>query len=344
MTTYRLTPTTSSALKRFASCLSVQAKRNKGLTLVVGETGTGKTEMITHFAQQTKRVLLGTRGAEWSFSDANAMRAFEVWLTKAVTTPGAVVLLDEVFYLHPEGLSILRHFGDRRVVPTREGRWTKIAEGALVVLAGNPRTEGPLKAYGTNILGLTSGQSMVMPNPALRRGDLVARDEYWSDSKLLESQKSDPSLLEWVCDEALIVKDFFPPYDRMTDGDFAELWETHLNRGLTLRTPSVRSPEARDPNSVKSGPATASERDLRLILDVLCILNKWRRNLENKTPSPSFWPGYRDSIALVTRLAKLKDVRNAFNHVYVASGAEQVSKIMELVRLQLTTSDEATSE
>jgi hypothetical protein len=94
----------------------------KGLTLMLGEAGTGKNEAVEYFAAKTKRPFFWFpcgRGMEamdlvthYEFDTKEGTKRFMTDLARGITIPGAVVLIDEVNALKPEVQAVLHGLGD----------------------------------------------------------------------------------------------------------------------------------------------------------------------------------------------------------------------------------------
>ena len=190
-------PSFEYSLSELSRCLGTQLENKKGISLMIGEAGTGKNEAVEYLAAKTNRPYYwfpcgrGMEGMDlvqhYEFDSKEGTKRFLTDLAEGIQTPGSVVMIDEINALKPEVQAILHGLGDSNRSLNYDGVRIPVAEGVVIVIAGNPATYGAAGDIGEALLSRTSGQSMIMDYPALKKGELMQRKEKWSDSLILQT-------------------------------------------------------------------------------------------------------------------------------------------------------------
>ncbi len=339
------TPSFAHGLKQLAECLTIQLNAKdeninnddfeesdnwvesfenaKGITLMIGEAGTGKNEAVEYFAAKTKRPFFWFpcgRGMEaidlvthYEFDTKEGTKRFLTELANGIATPGAIVMIDEVNALKPEVQAILHGLGDSNRSLNYDGVRIPVAEGTLIVIAGNPATYGSAGNLGQALLSRTRGQSMVMEYSALTKGDLAKRENGWSDAILEQKKQEDNKLQGYACDEILALFPVFNEFSGLDDKEFELLWECEINEkteGTKIQElenhPKLK--ELRDGDVGKHIHKTLV--DLR---DILRISDAWRKAYEKRSGGFDLLSvGIRDTIAIAKVYKNERDVRKAY--------------------------------
>ncbi|MDD5040864.1 MAG: AAA family ATPase [Candidatus Peribacteraceae bacterium] len=321
-------PTFQDALATFVDCAEYQLHEQgkpKGMTLVLGEAGVGKNEMLEYFAARTHRPYFWFpcgRGMEatelvshYEFDSKEGTIRFLTALAEGVQTPGALVYIDEINALKPEVQAALHGLGDSNRTLTFDGIRIPVAEGVIIVIGGNPATLGSAGDLGEALLNRTRGQSMVINYPALHKGTLRQRKDGWTDAELQQKEAEDNTLRDTACDEVLVLYPIFNEFSGLSDEEFSLLWDTIINEQTQgNRMAAVeRNPKLKQLLEGAGGDHIRKVLvDLRTILEVT---DEWRRRYEQRG---EFRVGMslRDSIAVTQRYAKFRDVRKAFLSIF----------------------------
>jgi len=316
-------PSFEYSLSELSRCFNTQLNNKKGMTLMVGEAGTGKNEAVEYFAAKTNRpafVFPCGRGMEsidlvthYEFDSREGTKRFMTDLAEGIQVPGAVVMIDEVNALKPEVQAMLHGLGDSRRSLKYDGVNIPVAEGVALVIAGNPATYGAAGDIGQALLDRTLGQSMVMDYPALRKGELMQRKEKWSDPVLEQKEQENNELRDYACDEALILYPTLKEFKNLDDKDFTLFWNVIINE----TTQGDKITEARENMDIKDllGRDTLDETRKTLIdlRDILRVADGWRKYYEKKQGGfDMIGVSMRGTIAIAESYAKERDVRKAY--------------------------------
>jgi len=316
-------PSFSSSLSNMANILQTQLETNKGMGLILGEPGTGKNEAIERMAAATNRPYFWFpcgRGMEavdlvqhYEFDSKEGTKRFMTDLAKGLQTPGAIVYIDEVNALKKEVQAILHGIGDSNRSLNYDGVQIPLAEGVVVIIGGNPATLGSAGDLGEALLNRTRGQSMVMEYPALKKGDLLQRQEKWSDVVLEQKEKEDNTLRDFACDEVRILYPQLDEFSGLDDREFEILWDVVINES-TQGTRIAELEENSKLSQLLSGDsANKTRKALTDLRDILEIADKWRQSYEKRSGSfELIGVSMRDTIAIVNAYKQERDVRKAY--------------------------------
>lgn len=309
-------PTFDETMNKLSLGLEDQAKKNLGLTLLIGEAGTGKNIAVESFAYHTNRPFFWfpcARGMEagemlyrYEFDTREGTKKFFTDLTKGLQTPGAVILIDEVNALKPQVQAILHGLGDGNRAITYDGHTINAAEGVLIVLASNPATYGSAGNLSEALLSRT--HVIPVDYPKLHKGELK-HDDYENNYNSNVQQNNE--LGEIAADEILTLYDILPELKGLTPTDFELLWDTVLNHPYNVIDISAK-PELYQLFQQKT------IKDIILDLkDILVVANEWRDRYTRKHGGfDTVGFSIRDSIKVVTRYAEIRDVRQVFLEIY----------------------------
>jgi hypothetical protein len=309
-------PTFDKTMNKLSLSLKEQAKKNQGLTLLIGEAGTGKNIAVESFAYHTNRPFFWfpcARGMEagemlyrYEFDTSEGTKKFFTDLTKGLQTPGAVILIDEVNALKPPVQAILHGLGDGNRAITYDGHTIKVAEGVLIVLASNPATYGSAGDLGQALLSRTD--TIPVDYPKLRKGELE-HDDY--ENNFTARVQRDNKLDEIAADEILTLYDILPEFKGLTPTDFELLWDTVLNHPHEVDDISGK-PELYNLFQQQSIKDIISD-----LKDILVVANEWRDKYTRKKGGfETVGFSIRDSIKVVSRYAEKRDVRQIFLAIY----------------------------
>jgi hypothetical protein len=309
-------PTFDKTMNKLSLSLKEQAKKNQGLTLLIGEAGTGKNIAVESFAYHTNRPFFWfpcARGMEagemlyrYEFDTSEGTKKFFTDLTKGLQTPGAVILIDEVNALKPPVQAILHGLGDGNRAITYDGHTIKVAEGVLIVLASNPATYGSAGDLGQALLSRTD--TIPVDYPKLRKGELE-HDDY--ENNFTARVQRDNKLDEIAADEILTIYDILPEFKGLTPTDFELLWDTVLNHPHEVDDISGK-PELYNLFQQQSIKDIISD-----LKDILVVANEWRDKYTRKKGGfETVGFSIRDSIKVVSRYAEKRDVRQIFLAIY----------------------------
>lgn len=310
-------------MKNLIECLASQHIQRKGMTLMLGEAGTGKNVAVEHFAANTNRPFHWFpcgRGMEaidlvahYEFTTEEGTKRFLTDLVRGIQTPGAVVMIDEVNSLKPEVQAMLHGLGDGSRTMKYDGINIPVAEDVLIVIAGNPATYGSAGNLGEALLSRTRGQSMVMEYPALTKGELVARKEKWSREFLEQREQEDNTLKDYACDEAMVLYSELNEFSGLSEEEFALLWDVTVNE--ISQGAKITELEKDDKLKKLVGGLVGEhvKKTLIDIRDMLRIADKWRKKFERKEGGFDIvGVSMRDTLALIRAYKKERDVRKAY--------------------------------
>lgn len=330
------TPTFQAGLKKLSECFATQANfkteaassekkpaKARGITLLMGEAGTGKNEVAEYFSAKTKRPYFWFpcgRGMEaidlvthYEFDSKEGTKRFMTDLAEGIQTPGAVVLLDEVNSLKSEVQAILHGLGDSNRALKYDGVNIPVAEGVLIIIAGNPATYGSAGDFGQALLNRNTGQSMIMEYPALTKGELVRREEMWTEADLTKKEQEDNTLRDYACDEVLVMYPQLNEFSNLTDQQFSLLWDVVINEeryGVEV-TKAKADPVLK--SLLEQGSLEHISKTLKDLRDILRVVDAWRKEyLARRGGFDILAPSMRDTIALVKEYKNSRDVKKTF--------------------------------
>lgn len=309
-------PTFDKTMNKLSLSLEDQAKKNLGLTLLIGEAGTGKNIAVESFAYHTNRPFFWfpcARGMEagemlyrYEFDTSEGTKKFFTDLTKGLQTPGAVILIDEVNALKPPVQAILHGLGDGNRAITYDGQTIKVAEGVLIVLASNPATYGSAGNLGEALLSRT--HVIPVDYPKLHKGELK-HDDY--ENNYIGQTQKDNGLDEIAADEILTLYDILPELKGLTPTDFELLWDTVLNHPHDVDDISAK------PELYKLFQQQTIKDIISDLKDILVVANEWRHKYTSKQGGfDTVGFSIRDSIRVVSRYAEKRNVRQTFLEIY----------------------------
>ena len=316
-------PSFKITLERLSECLDNQQKTRKGLALMLGEAGTGKNEAAAYFCAKTNRPFFWFpcgRGMEsvdlmahYEFDTKEGTKRFLTAIAEGIQTPGAVIMVDEVNALKKEVQAMLHGLGDANRSFNYDGINIPVAEGVLIIIAGNPATYGSAGDIGEALLSRTRGESMVADYPALTKGELQQRKEGWSDAERERKEQEDNTLKDYACDEALVLYEQINEFSGLNDEEFALLWDVIVNE--TTQAARVNELEKNEKlRNMINGPArdhiVKTLIDLR---DILMIADAWRKQYEKRLGGLDLiGVSMRDTIAIINAYAKERNVKRVY--------------------------------
>ncbi len=319
-------PTFILGLEKIVKALDTQLKSNKGLTLIIGEAGTGKNEAAGHIAGNTNRPYFWfpcARGMEsielvvhYEFDSKEGTKKFLTDLAEGVQTPGAIVFIDEVNALKPEVQAMLHGLGDENRSLNYDGVHIPVAEGVVIIIAGNPATYGSAGDIGQALLSRTRGQAVVMEYPALRKGEFEKHKEKWSDAVLAQKEAEDNSLRDYVCDEVSVLRGQFNEFSDLSDTEFELLWDVIINE--TTQGGKIADLEKNKnlKNLVSDNVKEHSTKILTDLRDIERIADAWRKYYERRAGGMDIiGVSMRDTIAVTQAYKNTGDVRKAYLEV-----------------------------
>jgi len=309
-------------LEHLVECFAAQHEKGKGAALMVGEPGTGKNIAAEYFAANTNRPFFWFpcgRGMEaidlvahYEFTTEEGTKRFLTELVRGIQTPGAVVMIDEANALKPEVQAMLHGLADHNRSMKYDGINIHAAEGVLIIIAGNPATQGSAGNLSEALLSRTAGQSLRMQYPALRKGELVARKEMWSKAYLEEQEQIFGYLQDYACDEAIVLYSELNEFSGLNEEEFALLWDVVLN-DATQGSKITEVEKNEKLAKLITGPAGEHiKKTLIDMRDILRIADSWRKDFEKKNKFNIVGVSMRDTIAIIDSYKKTRDVRKAF--------------------------------
>lgn len=316
-------PSFKQHLSKLAATFVNQLQEKKGISLVVGEPGTGKNEAIEWIAATTGRKLFtlscgrGMDAQELCYRDeydpAEGSRQIPTDLLEGIRTPGAIVLVDEVNALTQPVQAAFHSIGDSQRCLRVGNETHKLAEGVIVVFSINPATNGAAGNMGEALLSRCNGKTVYFQYPALTKGDLESREEGWSESIKEKNEQEENELQEFAFDEAAILYQQLEEFKELTDRDFQLLWDCVLNE--KAQTDSIVAIE----NDPKLHAIYHHEKTMQTLIDmrdILKIADSWRMSFIEKSKFDLVGISMRETIAVMKKYAKVRDVRLAYTEIF----------------------------
>lgn len=326
-------PTFKRDLAKFALLVSKQLglkeddPRAQGLMVLLGEAGTGKNEMAEDFCAKTNRPFYlfscgkGMRSVDlvqhYEFDTKEGTQKFLTDLSQGIQTPGAMVLIDEANALKPEVQAILHSLGDGNRSLSYDGIKIPVAEGVIIVIAGNPSTYASAGEFGQALLNRGVGLSMVKEYPSYTKADWAQKVEGLTDAEKADRIAADNSLGEKImCDEVLALYPEIKIFNDISDDDFALMWESIVNQDPVATSQYQTSEHLKiyrdSPEVIRS-----VESKLLGLKRILKVIDAWRKYYENQNGEfDLIAPSMRDSIAVARAYEETGDVDKAFLQCY----------------------------
>ncbi len=322
-------PSFGQNLKELSRCLHTQQKKNKGLTLMIGEAGAGKNQAAEYLSAKTNRPYFWFpcgRGMEavdlvqhYEFDTREGTKRFLTALAEGLQTPGAVVHINEASALKTEVQAILHGFGDSNRALNYDGINIPVAKDVMIIIDMNPATYGSSGNLGEALLSRTRGQSMVMEYPALKKGELLQREKHWTQTELESHEQDDNTLQNYASDEVLILFPSINLFQDLTDEEFSVLWDFIINE-QEEKLPEIEGNESlRELVGVNIAPEVSEKvrNNLTGLRDILRISDEWRKAYEKREGSFSLIGiSMRDTIAVADEYANCGDVKLAFMRTF----------------------------
>lgn len=317
-------PTFSENLTQIAGSLDRQIKDNKGIALILGEPGTGKNEALEYIAGETDRPYFifacgrGMKAQEialhYEFDTTEGTKKFLTDFAEGIQTPGALVQVDEYNALKENIQAAFHGVGDSRRTFEYDGIKIPVAEGVVIVFTGNPATGGAAGDMAEALLDRTGGQRVIMEYPALKKGEMIARKEKWSDAVLIQKEVDDNTLRDYACDEALVTRDQFNEFEELSDDEFALLWDVIINETIQGKKIDELKKDPKLANLVEEPLKDHITKLLTGLRDIERVADAWRKYFEKKTGGFTVGISMRGINAVTRRYKETGDVRLAFLH------------------------------
>lgn len=202
----------------------------KGMTVVVGPRGTGKNKLVDFYCAETNRSLYRYAASankeerdltyDVELQDGEVVR-IPTRILSAVTTPNAVLELDEVNLLRPEVAKFFNSLfdGDRTIF--MNDQVIKAAPGTVFVALMNPAEYNGIEDLPETIDDRSN--IMTMGYPPFKEIDPETNRERFTE------------------DEALILKEYVHPLEDLSDKDFQKAWDYVVNsRGAQISLDPVQ--------------------------------------------------------------------------------------------------------
>ncbi|MFA6296035.1 MAG: AAA family ATPase [Patescibacteria group bacterium] len=319
-------PTFILGLEKIAKALDTQLKSNKGLTLIIGEAGTGKNEAASHLAGNTNRPYFWfpcARGMEsielvvhYEFDSKEGTKKFLTDLAEGVQTPGAIVMIDEANALKQEVQAMFHGLGDENRSLNYDGVHIPVAEGVVIIIAVNPATYGSAGNIGQALLSRTRGQAVVMEYPALRKGEFQKNKNKWSDAVLAQKEGEDNTLRDYACDEVQVTRSQFNELAELSDSEFALLWDVVINETTQGQKVTDLEKDEKLKYLLSENLKEHTTKLLRDLRDIERIADTWRKYYEKRAGGMDIiGVSMRDTIAVAKEYKDTGDVRKAYLEV-----------------------------
>ncbi len=316
-------PSFKESLGLLSECLDTQTESHKGMTLMIGEAGTGKNEAVEYLAAKTHRPFYWFpcgRGMEaidlvthYEFDSKEGTKRFLTDLAEGIQTPGAIIMIDEVNALKPEVQAILHGLGDSNRSLNYDGIKIPVAPDALIIIAGNPATYGSAGNLGQALLSRTRGQSMVMEYPSLTKGALKQRKERLPQGELEKKEQEDNTLQDFACDEAMVLYSQLNEFSGLTDKEFELLWDVVVNEKTQGARVSELQANPKLSGLVEGFTGEHIKKTLIDMRDILRVADAWRKNYElKKSGFDIIGLSMRDTISVMRAYKNNRDVRKAY--------------------------------
>ena len=231
---FAVTPYLVSKMEEFTRLTNHQREQNEGITIVEGEAGTGKNWLVDYYGHLTERPVF-----RFTCSKSRESQDFKYFLEyepsrgtyrinssviEAIRTPGAVLVLDEINTTRPEVLKELNSLLDySRTVYYGENHLSqKAAPGVLIVGLMNPEYYMGVEPLAETVRD--RGLTMRIEYPPFETPDKEGKITYKSD-------------------EALMVKQYFPGFQGVSNKDFNLIWDSEINKVALPEAVNLLTPE-----------------------------------------------------------------------------------------------------
>jgi len=311
-------PTFKLALENLAKAFAYQKETNKGVSLLMGEAGTGKNEAVKYFAAKTNRPFYWFpcgKGMEamdllqhYEFTTKEGLKKFYTDLADGIQTPGAVVMIDEVNALQPAVQAILHGLGDSSRSFKYDGIEIKVAPDVLIVMAGNPASYAAAGELGQALLDRSAGQTVRIDYPALTKSDFEAKTSLETE-KQAGKEKKDNKKLEYALDEVLVLYPRVPEFANLSEKSFSNLWESIINEDDTAEVSNDESLK----ELISKDQIANTTKTLIDLRNILKVCDTWRKQDRD---SVRIGVSLRGSTAITDAYIKVRDVRKTFLQHY----------------------------
>jgi hypothetical protein len=306
------TPYMQKKLTELTEKAARQLEQKKGMVSIIGDMGTGKNYIVEHFAAKTNRPFFyfpcsrGMDAADLGFHfEFRKGESFVLpsALAKGLKTKNACILIDEPNALPPEVVAALHGLADHNRSFVYNGVEFKAAEGVVIIMTMNPATYEHVKNLPEAMSDRTLGQDMIMDYPPLTKLEALSQEYLWSDNERQEALQADNNLDKtFICDEALILRDYVPQLKTFSHEDFSALWDVIVNH------------EGAAVLDAKGIQAETYKTFIEAIFNILKVCQKWREKYKKGDMSRTI--SIRGSIAVVENFMKTKNVKSAFLGLY----------------------------